>query len=523
MDSLTLSREDVPRPAPARAAHPRAIDAGEKDLQKQVQEAFGAIESANAERIEVVRANGFLCRLQRTESGRLVAEELTEPGLMLHLAQNARWYSRTAKGHEKPAYPPKECIRAMLAVADPPVPCVRRLVTVPLVASNGHLIQEPGLYGPDGIWYEPDLHVDEVPDRPSPDEIEAAKSLLLDDLLGDFPFDSEASRACALALLLLPLVRLTIDGPTPLYVVDATSGPGTGKSLLVDVITLVISGLVAPGMTEAGNEDEWRKRITSELLRSPQFLRLDNLTRALRSGALSSAITTRLWADRLLGLNRTVEIPVDCAWVATGNGVRASADMARRIVQITLDAKTPSPHTRSNFRHPNLIAWITENRPSLLRASLVLVSNWIAQGRPRGTRSLGSFESWSAVMGGVLLAAGIPGFLDNLDGMTDATDDETREWQGFVGLWWERYAGKVVETTELFGLALDSDLLGGVLGDRGERSQKTRLGKALARLNGRYFSIPTLAPRCARLTIPETNSRKGTNCYQLVAAEEVGR
>ena len=44
-----------------------------------------------------------------------------------------------------------------------------------------------------------------------------------------------------------------------------------------------------------------------------------------------------------------------------------------------------------------------------------MVQNWIAQGKPIGTRIKGSYESYSQVMGGILEAAEIIGFLTNAD------------------------------------------------------------------------------------------------------------
>jgi len=57
---------------------------------------------------------------------------------------------------------------------------------------------------------------------------------LLDELLIDFPFADEASRANALALLLLPYVRPLIVGPTPLHLITAPT-QGTGKDLLAQL------------------------------------------------------------------------------------------------------------------------------------------------------------------------------------------------------------------------------------------------------------------------------------------------
>ena len=54
-----------------------------------------------------------------------------------------------------------------------------------------------------------------------------AVRLLRDELLGEFPFVDEADVANALAMVLTPFLRLVIDGPTPLFLVDAPR-PGTG-------------------------------------------------------------------------------------------------------------------------------------------------------------------------------------------------------------------------------------------------------------------------------------------------------
>ena len=70
------------------------------------------------------------------------------------------------------------------------------------------------------------------------------------------------------------------------------------------------------------------------------------------------------------------------------------------------------------------MGWVRANRGRLVAACLTLCRAWIAAGRPRGTRSIGSYEAWAQVMGGVLGVAGIEGFLGNLDEMLAAADGE---------------------------------------------------------------------------------------------------
>lgn len=245
-------------------------------------------------------------------------------------------------------------------------------------------------------------------------DIEDAKQLLLVDSLGDFPFLASADRAHAMALLLLPFVREMISGPVPLHLIEKPS-PGTGAGLLLEAITVPAMGRPPAVITEGRDEDEWRKRITSILLRGPELVAIDNVRRTLDSAALSAAITARNWEDRLLGQSRTASVPVRCAWVATANNPGLSHEMSRRSVPIRLDAKLDRPWEREvqSFRHPDLLLWAKTHRDELISACLCLISRWTEKGARRWTaRTLGSFEGWAGVMGGILENAGIPGFLD---------------------------------------------------------------------------------------------------------------
>jgi hypothetical protein len=54
--------------------------------------------------------------------------------------------------------------------------------------------------------------------------------------------------------------------------------------------------------------------------------------------------------------------------------------------------------------------------------------------RPPAARSLGSFETWSQTLGGILHVAGVPGFLGNLDDVMEASDSEGGSWRAFIQL-----------------------------------------------------------------------------------------
>ena len=234
-------------------------------------------------------------------------------------------------------------------------------------------------------------------------------------------------------------------------------------------------------MAEGRDEDEWRKRLTAKLRAGSQAVLIDNLKRPLVSASVAVALTSTVWEDRILGTSDTTRLPVRCAWIATGNNPTLSSEIARRTVRIRLNAKRDRPWLRDRFRHPDLREWVANHRHELVAAALTLVRAWIEAGKPEPTSSptLGMFESWSRVMGGILQVAAVPGFLSNLNDFYGSTDTEGEMVRSFLAAWWEEYQDKELGVADLYRLCSGED--GGILdlGDGSERSQKTRLGKRL--------------------------------------------
>jgi hypothetical protein len=408
------------------------------------------------------------------------------------MARVANWtkLNQTKKGLvEEDDAPPIEVVKDL---ANLPrwegIPALRAVVECPVFTRTGELVCTPGYHAAARLWYHPTpgLVIPTIPMHPNAAQITAARNDLLVELLGDFPFKDQASRAHALAAMILPFVRPLVDGPTPLHLVDAPV-EGTGKTLLAIIIALVATGRDAEAIAEGTCDEEWRKRITAILLEGPTFILLDNLKRTLDSGALASALTARTWKDRLLGFTKTARIPNMAVWLASGNNTRLSRELIRRTLWCRLDAQLDAPWERTEFRHPNLIAWTKENRGRLIGAVLTLCQAWIVAGRPAGKQTLGMFESWVEVIGGILEVAGVPGLLSNADEFRRTRADQASDWRAFVLAWWETFREREVGVGELFTLVQEQKLLDAVLGDKGEKSQRTRLGLALGKAAERVY------------------------------------
>ena len=100
---------------------------------------------------------------------------------------------------------------------------------------------------------------------------------LRDDLLGDFPFVDDASRAAALGLLITPFVRPMIAGCTPLFLIDAPRA-GNGKNKLASVAAILATGREAAVMPAPQREEEWAKTILSVLIAGSPVLVLDEVS-----------------------------------------------------------------------------------------------------------------------------------------------------------------------------------------------------------------------------------------------------
>jgi hypothetical protein len=313
----------------------------------------------------------------------------------------------------------------------------------------------------------------------------------------------------------LPFARDLIDGPTPLHLFEKPS-PGTGATLLVDMLSLPATGRALATMTEGRDEDEWRKRITAKLRSGSTFILIDNLRRRLDSAAVSAGITSPAWEDRILGVSEVTRLPVRCVWMATGNNPAVSTEIARRTVRVRMDAKLDRPWLRDGFKHDNLRQWAADHRGQLVWAALTMVRAWIARGRPTGKKTLGMFERWSEVMGGILEVAGIPGFLSNLVEFYEESDAEGATWRAFLAAWWERHGESETTVKDLWVIVVDEACLS--LGDgskqNSEHSQRVMLGKMLAERRDRIFDLD-FGDKPMRLLLHRGEKRQRAYRWQL--------
>ena len=480
-DQAHLKAVSSPQPSPK-----IEIDAGIQDLPTISKLAWDAIGIANNPPT-LFQFGGSLCRIQRDSGGVLRLKPLNQHELRHHLARSARWYRTDQHGHATDARPPDAVCQDMLASPHYPLPVLVRIVEAPVFAADGTLVTDGGYHPRSRTYFDKasNLQLDQVARQPSAADVKRARELILDDLLSDFPFVSASDRAHLLALLLLPFVRNVIDGPTPLHLIESPV-PGSGKGLAATVALIPAIGRDVTIIPPATSGEETRKRLTAALSEGVSVILLDNYRTMLDSAELAAALTARVWKDRILGRSEMVTLPIQCAWVCTANNPVLSTEIARRSIRIRIDPVVERPWQRDQFKHANLAAWAMDHRAELVLAVLTMVNEWLAVGKPVSKcKRLGSFEQWSDVIGGILEAVGIPGFLDNQNLLYEAADFEGAAFKLFVDEWWDEFQDQNVSVSELFPVAerLDDFELRG----QNEQSRRIFLGKEIARHRDRVF------------------------------------
>lgn len=268
------------------------------------------------------------------------------------------------------------------------------LITMPTIRPDGTVISTPGYDEQTGLYLKPYGEIPVLPEKPSQQDARGAATRLRE-VFADFPFAEPKHFSAMLSYLLTLLGRHAFAGPSPLFLFDANVR-ASGKTLLVDLASIISSGHEMPRMTNPGDDDEFRKRITALVMAGESTVLIDNVDGKLGCASLDCALTSTRWKDRPLGRSEIVELPLRITWAATGNNVMLVGDASRRVAYIRLKSLEERPEERKGFRHADIKGYVHEHRTELLGDALTILSAFINAGRPeQKLSSWGSFEGWS--------------------------------------------------------------------------------------------------------------------------------
>ncbi len=359
----------------------------------------------------------------------------------------------------------------------------------------------------------------------------------------EFPFGDGADNpersiavqvACLLTLFAGGL--LPKGASRPLFVFNANT-PRSGKSLLAKVNLISIFG-EASSSSWSENTEEFRKSLETAANTASPYVFYDNVRHYMANADLERFVTSPSVSCRVMGKNTELLVVPNVATVLiTANGARCSPDIAERALFVNLFVDEADPQARK-IKAPLDEAQLSDYtaRSLMLSALWRFVRNWDEAKRPRCPSVLAGFESWSQIIGGIVMASGFTNPLERpkIEGIGDTRGQQMEE---LVGKMWsiavddndwddgdgssdnpQKLAnGRSYTFMQLCTLCAKEGLYEDFIPDSGEIKQKERssFGKLLKKYTGRgrVFTIkvnegtpPVLVSKRVRL---ENNAKKG--------------
>lgn len=271
---------------------------------------------------------------------------------------------------------------------------IRAVLQTPTLTAKGELLQEPGYDAASHIYLDvPHGAFPRIDDKPMKQQAVEALELLKRPIRA-FPFVTGA-RSVALSAMLTGLIRPSLEA-APMHAFDAPAA-GTGKSLLVDTVSIITTGKKAPAMAFGSSNEETEKRLASAMMAGDPLIMIDNVTRAVEGELLCSMLTQSSVTARVLGKSSMIVLPSTCLVTVTGNNLTFTNDVSRRVVTCRMDAQVERPDQRSFDFRPTDEAM--KDRAALVVAALTVLRAYIVAKRPLDgkLKPLGDFNDWRLV------------------------------------------------------------------------------------------------------------------------------
>ncbi len=480
-------REDFE--AQARERGVLLIESNRRQLREKLRDLREALAAANTAQPRLFHGPQGLVTVADDRSETAKLRPLTSFGIQVFASEAAFWVGTDSRGTMIEVDPPRDLAENLLASPNywEAFPRIERIATAPFFDARGQLCSAAGFYPEARAWLAlpPGFSIGDT--EPTPENVAVAREMLLGTIFGEVAFEDAASRAHAVALMILPFIRLLIPAPTPLHMLMAPL-VSSGKSYLAYLCTAAFAA--ADPTSEKGNVEEWRKSLISKLMTGAPILWIDNLKKNLDSPTLDMAITSPSGyiEDRLTGTALNVRAPAWCVYMGTGNNITLTDDAASRTVIISIVPTIEDASQTVYKRDPK--EFITTNRGAVCGAIITLVRAWQEAGCPKYSGKFTTrFPAWTRVMGGILETVGVPGFLENFAKYRKLIADDTGEaWSEFV-LLWDRDKGQTpVSARDLLPLAQRVTTLSASLSKVEGDAKERRWAQLLVKQRNRIYA-----------------------------------
>lgn len=388
----------------------------------------------------VIRLDG---RRQRTRKGpAMTITGATTNGLVPAITKIANVIKYNKDGDKVGMVPPNEYIKSFLEQGEwNDLDHLWFVFDAPFLGADGVAVNRPGYDRQSGCYYN--ITSDPVYINPQPTQMDAMvqKDLIMG-LVAEFPFEgglNGASAAGWLAGLLTPLCRPAYNGSSPMFAMDANL-QGSGKSYLCDIIHIIASGKPFRRSMLAANQDEQRKSITTMVDAGTLMVLYDNQHGEVGGSALEAVLTSREWSDRRLGGNSHINGEVAMSFYVSGNNLKFSDDMIRRIVWVRLNSDSENPEDRGGFKIDRILEHAEKDRHVYLGAALTIMEAYVKAGKPwpAGVKASGGYEAWSDLIRGAVMWVGMPDPLGNRTKLKDQSGTAKATMASLLHWWSER-------------------------------------------------------------------------------------
>jgi hypothetical protein len=340
-----------------------------------------------------------------------------------------------------------------------------------------------------------------------PDVVPGATTEHLDRLLAEFCFRTPGDRTNYVGVLLTAILMPRFVGSKPAVLFNGNQ-PGLGKSVLAQIVAILRDGKPTETATYNPNDEEFEKRLGAIVHRGATTIIIDNAKGTGRNPRIDSACLERSITDpvlsfRLLGYSREIRAENSHIFCLTANTPDVSRDLVTRCVVVSLYHE--GDPTRRTFALADPEGYAEEHRVALLGELVGLVERWRAAGSPTAdAASRFNKKGWGPIVGGILRAAGLDGFLANAEASAAELDDTRREFAALVAA---MAAAPRPEWSpaELVTLADAHGLLEGALGAGSPHARAIRLGLVA----GRYVNVRFPVSDEATATFRREDERKG--------------
>ncbi|MFC1706976.1 hypothetical protein ACFL59_09180 [Planctomycetota bacterium] len=437
--------------------------------------------------VDLYVRSGRLVAARFDRNGELAAKPLSKEEARILLATHLYWLrlgNDAALLHQDT--PPATTITDFLSAArDFQFPRIRAALATPTLAPDTWLPLHVPDYYPESqflLMQRPGETFLPIPLDPTRDEVERSVQRVRS-VFGGYKFPHESSLSAVFAAALTILVRHSIPGPIPMFLVQAAT-MGVGKTLLVRAIVMLATGAEVIVDTKRSRREQDQRLVKILIVEDRPAALIDNVLTKLLSDIFPAVVTARRLPD---GELRTVIF-------FTGQNLQIAECYLRRVISITIDPGCLRPELRDYFEHPDeeLLRHILEHRMELVRDLLTILRGYVAAGRPLqpGLKPWGSFRGWEVIRHALVWG----GLADPLDGqLSDRAvhDPDLDTVTAAVSVWFAKLRSRWFTTKELLTLAEEQGWkeeigelarLGG-----GGGSLSSRLGYALRRYRDRLL------------------------------------